>query len=140
MAGARELGEVHSYPLASGQTFDDRGYVLEANQGGTDEVQKADSANSTPLVGTNYKSTENQHGDVVEPDSGEIGVVTEGVRELPSDTETYQFGQDVYVSSANNGQVNGSDTGNRRVGRVMEYTDNSGGSSGDPVLVKYDFD
>ena len=140
MAGARELGEVHSYPLASGETFDDSGYVLEAAQGGTNEVQTASSGNTTPLIGTNYKSTENQDEEVVYPSTGTIGVVTEGVRELRGDAEEYQLGADVYVSTANDGHVNASNDTNRRVGAVFEYVDNSGGSDGDPVLVKYNFD
>lgn len=139
MAGASELGEVHSYPLATGQTFDDRGYVLEAAQGGTEEVQKAASGSGLPRVGVNYKSTEDQDGNVVEPDSGEIGVVREGVFPLRADAETYELGQDVYVSSTNNGHVNGTDTTNTRVGQTTEYSDLSAESDGEDLLVKFDF-
>lgn len=138
MAGNRELGEVHSHPVDSSFTADDSGYVYEPEQGGNGYVQKADSANSTNLVGVGFTSTEDQHGDVVTPSSGEYGLVEEGVMMVKCDAAEYFLGEDVYVSSSNNGHANKSDTGNRRLGRVHEYTDNSGGSDGDKVPIKFD--
>lgn len=139
MAGNRELGEVQSHPVDDSFTADDSGYLLEAKQDGSNEVQMAVSGSGNALIGHNFVSTEDQWEDVVNPDSGEIDVVEEGELEVKGEAEEYFKGDDVYVSTDNDGHVSKADSGNRRIGRVAEYTDNSGGAVGDKVPVKFDY-
>lgn len=138
MAGRRELGEVQHHPVNDTYTADDSGYLHQATQGGNGEVEMAVSGGNA-LIGFNFVSTEDQWEDVVNPDSGEIGLVEEGELDVKGEAEEYFKGDDVYVSTDNDGHVSKADSGNTRVGRVAEYTDNSGGSVGDKVPIKFDF-
>lgn len=141
MAGARELGEVHSYPAADGLSLDVDGYVLNVNA--NDRVQKIPAA-GTGAFAVNYVSTEGPEGETIESLSADDPV--DCVREsagfpVQGDAETYTFGDPVYVSGANAGQVSAADSANERVGRVVESVDHSGSADSDdnPVLVAFNF-
>jgi len=138
MTGAREVGEVASYPVDGTFTADDSGYVLEAKQDGSSEVQHV-TGDSSAVVGVNFVSTENQKENVVNPDSGEVDVAKEG-RAFPvkADSAEYFVGEDVHLSATNDGHVNKSDTGNYRVGTVARYNDLT--SDGDKLLVDFSTD
>lgn len=139
MAGARELGEVHSYPVDATDSFDDGGYVLVADQGGDGRVHKHKSGTSNdydgtnPVIGVNYKSTEDQDGVVQSLAVGDqIGVVKESAGfPVRGEAETYNLGDDLYLSQSNDGRVNKTDTGSARLGTVVEYVDHSAGADTD---------
>lgn len=139
MAGARELGEVHSYPSAN-ESYDQAGYVLEVD--GSQNVTKIASGSADGSFGANYTSSEDEDGNVETLDAGtEIGVVRESAAfPLVADAETFNIGDDVHVSGTNDGHVSQADTGNERVGTCVENKDLSGGSDGDDhILVAFSF-
>lgn len=136
MAGVRELGDVIDYPVDGNFTADDSGYVLEAKQDGTGEVQHV-TGDSTSVIGANFVSTENQQEEIVTPDSGQVDVVSETAGfPLKADADDYYVGESVYLSATNDGHVNKTDTGNYRVGRVVRST--TVDSAGEKVIVKFD--
>lgn len=143
MAGAREYGEVKSYPAQDGESFDTDGYLLGVD--GNGRVAQLAAGGTAPF-GVNYVSTEGPEGETIESLSQDDPVDT--VREsagfpLQGDAVTYTAGDDVYVSANNAGQVSTSDDAGaaERVGRVVEGVDHSGGADGDdnPVLVSFNF-
>lgn len=143
MAGAREWGEVHSYPSAN-ESYDDHGYVLEVN--GSGQVTKIGSGTGTGSddnpFGVNYVSSEDEDGNVETLDAGtEIDVVRESAAfPVVADAEDYTIGDVVHVSGTNDGHVSAADTGNDKVGVAVETKDLSGGSDGDEhILVAFSF-
>lgn len=124
MAGAREFGEVESFP-ADGVTLDEKGYVLSAVGAGDGEVQIAPGGTDDDLIGVNYVSSEDQHEDVVAVDEVDV------VRESPSfpvrvEEGDYRLGEQLYLSTDNDGTLNKSDTGNQAFGTVAEPVDTTG--------------
>lgn len=141
MAGSREYSEVHSYDATDGLSLDVDGYVLNLDSNG--RVQKIPAAGSGAFA-VNYVSTEGPEGDTTESLDQDDPV--DCVREsagfpLQGDAETYDVGDDVYVSGTNAGQVSQADTAQERVGRVVEDADHSSAADGDdnPVLVSFNF-
>lgn len=150
MAGARELGEVHGYPLESSESgFDDGGYVLMAAQDGNGTVRSVDTSTDSdssgtaddlegqyPVAGVLYASTLDQDDNVRYPPSGEVDVAGEsGGIPIKADADTYNVGDDVYLSGANAGHVNKSDTSHTRVGSVAAPT--TVDNAGEKVIVKF---
>lgn len=136
MPGVRELGEVIDYAVDTSFTADDSGYILEAKNDGSGEVQMV-TGDSTNVVGSNFVSTENQQEDIVNPDSGKIDVVAESAGfPIKADADDYYVGDDVHLSATNDAHVNKTDTTNYRVGRVVRTT--TVDSAGEKVIVKFD--
>lgn len=148
MAGAREYGEVHSYPVDATDSFDDGGYVVVADQGGDNKVHKhksgtaADYDGTNPVIGVNYVSTEDQDGVVQSlADGDELDVVKESAGfPVRGENETFNLGETVYLSQSNDGRVNTTDTTSTSLGTVVEYVDHSGNNATDSneVLVSFD--
>lgn len=139
MAGhARNHGEVHSYPVQDGESFDSGGYLLTVDADG--RVGTA-AAGATGIFGVNYKSTEDQDGIVQDLDEDDpLSTVRESAGyPLQGDAEDYSVGDDVYVSADNAGQVNTTSTEEERVGVVVESADHSANEDGDdnPVVVAF---
>lgn len=143
MSGSRELGEVHSYPLVDSEPgYGDNGYVLIADQDGNGSVRRPDTGTATdidgtsPVAGVLHTSTLDQEDNVRYPPSGEVDVVGEsGGMPVKADAGTYNFGDDVHLSSSNDGHVNAGDTGNVRVGTVAEPA--TVDADGDKLIVKF---
>ena len=135
MAGVRGFTEVTSYPVDDEFYADDSGYVLEAKQDGTGEVEHVEG-DSESVIGVNYVSTEDQWEDVVNPDSGEVDVVpNSGGFPVKADEGEYRPQESVYLSNTNDGHVNTTDTENYRLGTVVrpENVD----EDGEKVIVKF---
>lgn len=145
---ARNYGEPRSYPVDATDSFDARGYVVVADQGGDNRVHKhasgtaADYDGTNPVIGVNFKSTEDQDGIVQNLAAGdEISVVTESAAfPVRGEAETYNLGDPIYLSQNNDGRVNKSNTSSAQLGVVVEAVDHSGGNATDSneVLVAFD--
>ncbi|MFB6236929.1 MAG: hypothetical protein ABEH81_01025 [Halopenitus sp.] len=138
MPGAREYGDVSSYPLDSNVSLDAEGYLL--NFTSNDDLQKVPAAGAN-VFGVNYKSTADQDGNL--ETGGQIGTVRHSAAfPVRAAAESYSPGDDVYVSGSTAGVVSAADTAQERVGVVVEKDplDLTTTSDGDEtVLVAFSF-
>ena len=156
MAGAREIGEVHSYPLHDSvdTPYEDSGFVLVAPQDGSGAVRRTDTATTAdidgthPVVGVSFASHEDQYSSPIRPsyelpESGEQDVVSESAGyPVKAEDLTYELGEDVYLSDTDDGRVTNDPPTDAdgvpttaRVGRTAEA---GGVSSEGKILVKFD--
>lgn len=136
MAGARGLGEVHSYP-SQNESYDDYGYLLDVD--GSGHVGKV-AGGGTGVFAVNYVSSEDEDG--VSFDTLAAGdpldCIREGYFPLVADAVDFTIGDDAVVSASNAGHVSNTG-GGENVGTIVETNDLSGGSDGDEhILVDLD--
>lgn len=138
----RDWGDVPSYPVQSGYSADDRGYVLTIDGNGRVGKVAAGEATASNLFGANYKSTEDQDGNVetLEADDQTSVVRHSAGFPLRAAARSWTAGELAQISAGTDGVVDAA-TGNATVGVVVETVDLSGeAADGDgEVLVSFDF-
>lgn len=131
MSRPQDVGDNKNYYADDDVGFDSEGYLLApGTDSGERQVQKHDGAAGTPFVGVNHMSTYN-HDDTEVRMGQPVAVHQEGEVNVLAAPQTYEFGEEVYASSATGGVATNVDADNNgvAVGSVAEDRDLSGESA-----------